>query len=98
VNLSAAAEGYFSTLETAPIEDEMEVLRRVTAHDPSLLAALNKYRLRVQYQQKHALLLVCTQDGNQALLEDAGCTARLDRQVQGQAACEFTLQAAVSCQ
>lgn len=97
VNLSAAAEGYFSTLETAPAESEAEILRRVTAHDPSLLAELNEYRLRIQYQQKHALLLVCTKDGKQALLEDAGCTARLDRHVQGKAPCEFTLQAAKSC-
>jgi len=97
LNLSAAAEGYFSTLETAPTESEAELLRRATAHDPSLLDELNKYRLRIQYQQKHALLLVCTKDGKQALLEDAGCTARLDRQVQGEAPCEFTLQAAESC-
>ncbi|WP_417913799.1 hypothetical protein [Candidatus Electronema sp. JM] len=97
VNLSAAAEGYFSTLPAAPDSSEAEILRKATEHDSSLLDKLNGYRLRIAYAQKHALLLLCTKDGKQALLEDAGCTASLDRRVREAAPCEFTLKADEVC-
>ena len=98
LNLSAAAEGYFSSLPTAPSDNETEMLRKVTEHDPRLLNQLDKHRLRIKYSQKHALLLLCTADGKQALLEDIGCTTRLDRQVREAAPCEFTLKVEAACQ
>jgi hypothetical protein len=99
LNLSAAVEGSFSTLTAAPARDEAAILKLATEHDPSLLAPFADKRLRVQYQRNHAVLLLCTKDGRQALLEDLGCTARLDRQVREDenAPCEFTLKAETGC-
>jgi hypothetical protein len=69
----------------------------VSEHDPRLLDGVNAYQLRIQYQQKHALLLLCTKDGSQAVLEDAGCTAQLDRHAPANTPCKFTLKAEASC-
>lgn len=80
----------------SPPEDiqEEDLLTLATAHDPSMLQALSPYRLRIMRKDRHAVVLVCAKDGP-ALLEDAGCTAKLDhhrwRDALG-AACDFTVE------
>jgi len=44
------------------------------------------------------VLLLCSKNGNYAIMEDAGCSARLDRQVTRVAPCEFTLRVSRGCQ
>lgn len=98
VNLSSAVNMYFSPLAGPPTEEDAVLLRQATAHDPALLApAFDPYLLRVQFQQPFAVLLLCTKDGRRAIMEDVGCSARLDRQVRGDAPCEFTLRVSKGC-
>ncbi|BBL70723.1 hypothetical protein MoryE10_13290 [Methylogaea oryzae] len=98
VNLSAAVDIYFSTLPAAPTDDDATILKNATSPDPTLLAPVFKrYLLKTQYQQPYAVLLVCSKDGKRALMEDAGCSARLDRQVRSPAPCEFTLRVENGC-
>lgn len=56
-----------------------ELLSQATAHDRSLLSPFTQYSLQAVRQGGHAVLLVCTSDGQQALLEDLGCSPELDR-------------------
>ncbi len=98
VNLSAAVEAHLAALpEDAPPLDEAETLRQATAHDPRLLEGFTGWHLRVRRDGRHALLLLCAKDGGHALLEDAGCSARLDRQAEAGQPCAFTLRVEDGC-
>lgn len=73
-------------------DDELFILS--TKHDPGLREPFQGYKLRILRQNGHTAVLVCTQDGLAALLEDAGCTAGMDRhhwKAQPVPPCEFTL-------
>jgi hypothetical protein len=98
VNLSSAVDTYFADLSTAPTDNDSVILQHATRHDPRLLAPeFNTYLLKVQYQQPYAVVLLCNKEGNQAIMEDAGCSARLDHQVTKVAPCEFTLHVNQGC-
>lgn len=80
--------------------ESAELLKFATEHDPELLSRFSTYEVRVSTKEEHAALLVCTGDGRRALLEDAGCTAPLDRQAWQEAPdapCEFKLDLAALC-
>lgn len=75
-------------------------LESATAHDPVLLQRLADYQVRVLRKERHTVLLVCDSRGEQALLEDAGCTGALDsHRWQGDAAtrCEFSIDPSEVC-
>jgi hypothetical protein len=98
INLSAAVDAYFSDADAAPATSDEEIIRQATAHDPSLLTSVFKpYLIRVQRQAPYSVLLLCTEDGKQAVLEDAGCSARLDRRAKKGAPCKFTLKVGAGC-
>jgi len=98
VNLSSAIDTYFSDLAQAPTDSDAAILQNATRRDKRLLAPeFESYLLRVQYQNPYAVLLLCSKDGKQAIMEDAGCTARLDRQVTRNAPCEFSLHVSQGC-
>lgn len=98
VNLSAAVDAYFMDMTTAPQESEDVVLQQATSHDPRLLAPeFAAYALKVQYQNPYAVVLLCSSDGK-AIMEDAGCSARLDRQAPADAPCRFTLRVLPGCE
>lgn len=100
VNLSSAVDAYFADLAEAPIDSDFNILENATRHDSSLLASeFEPYLLKVQYQKSYAILLLCSKDGSRTIMEDAGCSARLDRQVADAAApCKFTLVVKRSCE
>jgi hypothetical protein len=99
VNLSSAVNTYFSDLSEAPTGSDATILQNATRHDKRLLAPeFEPYVLKVQYQNPYAVLLLCSKNGNHAIMEDAGCSARLDRQVTHVAPCEFTLRVSRGCQ
>lgn len=99
VNLSSAVDVYFTELTEAPTEDDATVLKNATQHDARLLAPeFEPYLLKVQYQAPYAVLLLCSKVGQAAIMEDAGCSARVDRQVTDEAPCEFTLQVSEGCE
>jgi len=98
VNLSSAVDGYFADLQQAPTDPDDVIMKKATEHDPRLLAPeFDQYTLRVQYQNRSAVLLLCTKDGKFAIMEDAGCSARLDRQVTEAADCNFALRVREGC-
>ena len=100
MNLSAAVDIYFSELPNPPADMEAEeLLELATEHDEDLLAdEFDQYRLKVAYQAGHAVLLLCTKDGSRALLEDAGCSARLDRKAfRKDLICTFALKVNKDC-
>ena len=98
--LSTAVESsvrYKSPPEGMP---DADLLAMATQHDPQLLRPFSPFRLKILRQQRHAIVLVCTQDGEKALLEDAGCTAKLDVhlwKITPPKLCAFTLRAEQVC-
>ncbi len=98
--LSAAAESAARYGDIPDNIDDREFLNRATVHDKSLLEPFGNYKLRVLRQDKHAIILVCNREGNIGLLEDAGCTAELDKhlwQENPSRPCEFTLTVGEVC-
>lgn len=83
----------------AGLSDE-QLLLLSTQHDPAILEPFQGYYLRVLRQGGHSAVLVCTPDGSTALLEDAGCTARMEqhhwRKIP-ERPCEFTLNLNAVC-
>lgn len=83
----------------ATLEDEA-LIDSATQDDPGLKAPFRGYRIRARRDQGHAVLLLCSRDGRIGLLEDAGCSAKLDAhlwQTNPEQPCEFTLDVAVAC-
>lgn len=82
----------------APNDRDSTILRNATRHDKRLLAPeFEPYLLKLQYQDGKAVLLLCTKDGARAIMEDAGCSARLDRQVIETQPCQFMLRVMEGC-
>ncbi len=99
VNLSSAVDTYFADLPVKPTQNDATILQIATQHDPSLLAPdFQYYLLKIQYQNPYAVLLLCNKDSTRAIMEDAGCSARLDRQITDIAPCKFTLRVLRGCQ
>ena len=97
--LSAAVE---STVryKNPPLElSESELLTLATRHDPILLENFKDYKVRVLRQERHSVVLVCDAAGRRALLEDAGCSGRMDRErwIGRQESCEFSIDAKEVC-
>ncbi len=78
--VSAAAEAnlrYGSSSETL---SDADFLSQSVAHDPDLLRPLSAYQIKSMRKDGCSAILLCSKEGELALLEDAGCTAALDRQ------------------
>lgn len=76
------------------------LLAFATAHNPSLLKAFDGYVLKARQSGKNSSVLICDAQGQTALIEDAGCTAKSDLNIQqthpGQP-CDYVLDLAVTC-
>lgn len=98
--LAAAAESAVR-YKNAPAElADRALLQWAASHDPVLLAPFAAYTLKVLRRDRHAVVLMCSVDGTVALLEDAGCTAELDRhrwRDAPDAACGFSIEPALVC-
>lgn len=92
--LVATVESTVRYKKPPPELSDEELLILATKHDPGLLEPFTGYTLKVFRQSRHSIVLVCTEDGSQGLLEDAGCSAQMDKhlwQSQPSLPCEFTL-------
>lgn len=96
-NLSSAVDMYFHELPGAPSESDSIVLQRASRRDLKNLEAFSKYLLKTQYQNHFAVVLMCSKDGKQAIIEDAGCSSDIDRQIREKSPCEFTLKVEDGC-
>jgi len=77
----------------ADIRDR-ELLKLATRLDPMLLREFADYTIRIARRHGHAILLVCTEDGKRALLEDDGSAPGSVRHLWKEhppRPCEFTL-------
>ncbi|PCI37675.1 MAG: hypothetical protein COB46_13185 [Rhodospirillaceae bacterium] len=71
-----------------------------TAHNPSLLNKFEGYVLKARQSGKSSSVLVCDEQGKTALIEDTGCTAKLDVhlwQSDPLKACEYDLDIKAVC-
>jgi len=76
-----------------------DCIRLGTKDDPGLLTPFEGYVLRAKCDNLQAVVLLCNAGGHLALMEDAGCTAKLDSRADGvQRACDFSLDVAHVCQ
>ncbi|MDD5329880.1 MAG: hypothetical protein PHX38_07745 [Sulfuricella sp.] len=99
--LSTAVESavHYESGRSAGLEGPA-LLQFATGHDPDLLSRFSGYDVRVLARDGHAAVLICTAGGHRALLEDAGCTASMDRHAWNEGAdtpCEFRLNLSVLC-
>jgi hypothetical protein len=79
---------------------EEELLKLATKNDPGLLDTFKGYKLHVFAEDRHAIVLLCTEDGKRGLQEDLGCTGQLDRNLWKEDAampCEFSLSVDIGC-
>lgn len=100
VHLTAKAQAKAALEQLPEGLPDPEVLALVTADDPPLGRRFEGYRVLFARQGGDAAVLVCTPDLREALLEDLGCTSRLDRkpwQGPGSPPCAFTVNIAEAC-
>lgn len=77
--LSAAVESTVRYKNPPSSLTDEQLLELATRHDPMLLENFKGNKVRVLREGRHSIVLVCDTFGNRALLEDAGCTGRMDR-------------------
>ncbi len=97
--LSAAVESTVRYKNPPKNISDQELLTLSTKHDPGLLDAFKNYKVRVLQQDRHAVVLVCDKKGKRGLLEDAGCTGRMENQLwkDSKCPCKFTIKPQDAC-
>jgi hypothetical protein len=97
--LSSATEALVRYGQPHAGMDDAALLAEATRDDPALLTPFAAYQVRVLNQDRHAVVLVCTKDGGRALLEDAGCTGKMDVHHWEKAAapCAFSVSVPATC-
>ena len=98
--LSAATESAVRYKNPPEDLNDWDLIVFATQHDASLRAPFEDYAVRVKKENRHAILLVCSKDRQQALLEDSNCTAKLDKHLwEGEPVkpCEFTVSPLEVC-
>lgn len=97
--LSAAIESTCFYKNPPPSAADHTLLSLATAHDETLLEPFVDFKLRAECKQQHGFVLVCSRDGNRGLLEDAGCSGKLDAHLwkDYEKGCEFTLSVQAIC-
>lgn len=97
--VSAAVDATVRYRRPAESLTEDDLLQLATAHDTALMRPFIGMTVRVLRIGRDSAVLVCEPRGGRALLEDAGCTAKLDVHRWSASAdrCEFTLDVAKVC-
>jgi len=98
--VSAATEANLLYGDPSENLSDEAFLAQSVAHDPGLLAPFSAYQVKAMRKAGHTAILVCSQDGAIALLEDAGCTAAMDLhhwKDNPKSSCTFTLDLGKVC-
>lgn len=75
-----------------------ELIRLAVGDDPSLLIPFKGLIYKAKCENNHAIVLVCDSEGKKTLMEDAGCTIKIDyRAEEPGRACEFSVQVDTVC-
>lgn len=77
--VSAATEANLRYGSSTGTLSDADFLAESVAHDSGLLLPFSAYQIKSMRKDGYSAILLCTQDGANALLEDAGCTAAMDR-------------------
>ena len=98
--VAAAVESAVRFKGAPEMLSEEELKRFATQHDPAMLEPLLEFLVRARRVGMYSSVLVCTRDGRIGLMEDTGCTARLDARFWDRSprlACEFQLEIGSIC-
>lgn len=98
--ISAAVDATVRYGSLAPNVTDEQVLAAATSHDPALLKNFAGQTVRVIREGENSVVLVCERATGKALLEDAGCTAKMDLHrwnMTATRACEPTLDLKLVC-
>ncbi|MBI2993623.1 MAG: hypothetical protein HYY48_05535 [Gammaproteobacteria bacterium] len=77
-----------------------DLLKAATQHDPGQLDDLSAYWVTARSQGGFSSVLMCSSDKSEALLEDAGCTSRMDVhawQTANKEKCDFAIDLVRIC-
>jgi hypothetical protein len=99
--LSAAVDATARFQQLPEKLSDADLLLLSTSHEPSLLQPFANFTIRLLRIGPSSAVLICQPDGGKALLEDTGCTSKLDRHhwsSEPAAACEFTLDVKTLCE
>lgn len=98
--LSAAVESTVRYKNPPADLDEQGLLMLSTQHDMQLLDSFSGFKVRALSKERHSVVLICSEDGQRGLLEDAACTPALDRhhwKDSPNQPCEFTVETVTAC-
>lgn len=98
--LSSAVDGAVRYRHASPLLEEEELLKLATAQNPRLLAPFSGMKVKIQRDGAETVLLVCEPKRNVALLEDAACSARMEKhrwRDQPRSECTFTVDLREAC-
>lgn len=98
--LSTAVESTVRYKNPSADLDEQGLLKLATQHDPQLLENFSGFRVRILSKERHSVVLICTEDGQRGLLEDAACTPAFDQhhwKDSPSQPCEFTVATETLC-
>lgn len=98
--VSAAVDATVRYKRSADGLEDLQLLEAATAHDPALIKPFEGRTVRTVRVGRDSAVLLCEAGNGKALLEDAGCTAKLDvhRWNSGAAtSCVFTLDLKQTC-
>jgi hypothetical protein len=99
--LAVAVESTVQYKEPIVLLENEELLRMATEHNPALLEGFRRYVLKAKNANRHSVVLLCDASGKKALLEDTGCTGKLDVhhwKVETISPCEFSIKLEEVCQ
>lgn len=99
LKLTESAEALERFAHPDPALSDEVFLAEAVEHDPQLINPFDDYTLKVLRNGIDVILLVCTKDGQTALLEDFGCTTKLDchHWKQPNMPCEFSMEIEAAC-
>jgi hypothetical protein len=98
--VSAAVDATVRYRRAADALADRQLLDAATAHDLSLMKPFEGLTVRVLRKGRDSAVLVCKAVNGSPLLEDAGCTAKMDVHRWSQASserCEFTVDIKQVC-
>lgn len=98
--VSAAVDATVRFRPSPADASQAQILQLSTAHDAGLLKPFDHYTVHVLRSGRLSAVLVCDSSGKVALLEDAGCTAKLDEHRWASPTaqwCEFTMDLPAVC-
>ena len=76
--LASVVESTVQYREPTVLQENEELLRMATEHNPALLDGFKTYVLKARNANRHSAVLVCDATGKKALLKDTGCTGKMD--------------------